>query len=490
MRVDASARLLIGIAAALAVGLFFLMLTLATNQVLVLWERLQSLPSWLLIGYLSLLGAFALASGWLFWRLLRPRRREPPQEAAALDEASLAERLARYQDAGIPVSAATAELALLAERRLAGTLFLSFFGEISSGKSSLLRALVPEAEVEVGVIGGTTRSVSHHRWRSPAGIEIVLADVAGSNEANGAANAQAEEEALRAHVVVYVCDGDLTRTQWQEVERLRQYGKPLIVALNKRDRYHAEDLAAIRARIAERLPDAELAAVQAGGSEQVVRLQPDGSEQVLERPRPAELSELIAAIERAIAIHGPNRLELRREQAVLRLTQEKLQRAVAESRRERAEAAIERYTRRAVVGALAAVAPGTDLVIQGALATALLRELTDIYEVSVRDVDLDRFLEAARKRAGKALPLTLAVAGNGLKAFPGMGTLTGGLLHAVAYGLLFQSLGRAVAESLRQQGELIPAQTLRRFEDELGEDLAQRARQVAAMALRERDKED
>ena len=42
---------------------------------------------------------------------------------------------------------------------------------------------------------------------------------------------------------------------------------------------------------------------------------------------------------------------------------------------------------------------------------------------------------AAIERAGKALPLSLAVAGNGLKAFPGVGTVAGGIAHAVAYGL-------------------------------------------------------
>ena len=46
--------------------------------------------------------------------------------------------------------------------------------------------------------------------------------------------------------------------------------------------------------------------------------------------------------------------------------------------------------------------------------------------------------------SGKALPLSLAVAGNGLKAFPGVGTVAGGLVHAVAYGLIFDALGRSL----------------------------------------------
>ena len=44
--------------------------------------------------------------------------------------------------------------------------------------------------------------------------------------------------------------------------------------------------------------------------------------------------------------------------------------------------------------------------------------------------------------------LTLAIAGNAFKAFPGVGTISGGVIHAVAYGMIFDSLGRAAAETM------------------------------------------
>ena len=132
-----------------------------------------------------------------------------------------------------------------------------------------------------------------------------------------------------------------------------------------------------------------------------------------------------------------------------------------------AEAAVRKYTRRAVVGALAAVAPGTDLVIQGALATALLRELTALYGLGLRDVDLDRFVERAGGTVRTATSVTLAIAGNALKAFPGLGTLGGGLVHAVAYGLVFDSLGRAVAATLAERGALDANAALARLDQDL-----------------------
>jgi hypothetical protein len=85
----------------------------------------------------------------------------------------------------------------------------------------------------------------------------------------------------------------------------------------------------------------------------------------------------------------------------------------------------------------------------------------------------------------KTVPVLLAVAGNALKAFPGVGTLTGGLVHAVAYGLLFDSLGRAVADTLAARGALPEQVALKSFEEKLREDVEGRARRLARIVLAE-----
>ena len=133
---------------------------------------------------------------------------------------------------------------------------------------------------------------------------------------------------------------------------------------------------------------------------------------------------------------------------------------------------------------MAAVAPGSDLLIQGYLGVSLIKELSELYGVPVRKADRDRLLSLVGKEVGKTMTLVLAVAGNALKAFPGVGTLAGGVMHAVAYGLVFQSLGRAVARSFESRGELHPLQTARTFKENLGEELEISARDFAEMALR------
>src|SRR6185437_4603900 len=47
----------------------------------------------------------------------------------------------------------------------------------------------------------------------------------------------AREEALRAHAVVYLCAGELTRGQVDELRWLADFGKPLLLALNKADQW-------------------------------------------------------------------------------------------------------------------------------------------------------------------------------------------------------------------------------------------------------------
>ena len=165
-----------------------------------------------------------------------------------------------------------------------------------------------------------------------------------------------------------------------------------------------------------------------------------------------------------------------------RLAADKLDRAVVVRREAHAQEIIDDYTRKAVLGAVVAISPGTDLLIQGYLGMGLVRALCQAYDVSPREVDVSRFLKLASDQVRKTLPLVLTVAGNVCKAFPGVGTLAGGLLHAVGYGIIFESLGRAIAATLAEHGALIVSPALRAFEDKITDDLEARARRLVALA--------
>jgi hypothetical protein len=128
--------------------------------------------------------------------------------------------------------------------------------------------------------------------------------------------------------------------------------------------------------------------------------------------------------------------------------------------------------------------------LQGVLATRLVRELSRLYDVPVKEIEIESFLEMAGGRVRNMTALTLAIAGNALKAFPGLGTISGGLVHAVAYGMIFDSLGRAAAQTMASRGELRAYPAARAFEDLMNEHLESGAVRFAKMALADRDRKD
>jgi GTP-binding protein EngB required for normal cell division len=457
---------LLGIAGA-AVGL--------AGSLAEVWERLRTGPAPIFYGLLLFLAAVSAIGGWLIWRLLFPGRRRRPERSKAGIPASreaLEQRIADGRAEGIDVSAAERELLELARRREAGELFLCVFGQISTGKSSLIRELVPGAAVETGVIGGTTRDIAHYRWRTPGGDALVIADVPGTAAPGSEAETAAMAEAVRAHVVVYTCDSDLSREQYEELVALAALDKPIVLALNKGDRYSAEEIGLLEQRLSKRLREA-------GAEESAVVV-------VSARSGSDGVADLAAEVQRMVE-RSPDALEALRDAAVFSVVATQLDAAAAERRRQRSEELVRGYTRKAVVGAVAAVSPGTDILIQGYLGTALVKEMCALYDVPARDIDIDRLLRLSQGYVGRTLPILLAVAGNGLKAFPGVGTIAGGLTHAVAYGLIFDALGRGLAQALDDGGELRPAAAARKFRENLGEDLRARTIRMAKLVLEEKD---
>lgn len=492
MKLDRAIRTLLGIVLVLAFVIALAAIIFLTESALNVWDRLVTGPRPILYAYVVVILGLIVAAIWLTFNLLvrrAPRTKARTSATAPIDRGDIEKRLRDAEAAGVDVTAARRELEELASRQAAGSINLCFCGEISSGKSSLVRALVPDADVSVNVVGGSTSDVTHYRWRSAGGAEVLLTDVPGTAGLDDGYSELAITEARRAQVVLFVCDGDLTRAEKATLQALLATDKPIVLVLNKSDRYSADEQALVLQRLLDHLQDLggdigrdRLVAVSAGGETEVVLQRPDGSEQVTTRNMEADVGVLVVAVNQLLAGRLDD-IDARRNAAVFRLAAEELDRAEQDFRQQRAEQILRGSTRRAVIGALAAVSPGTDVVIQGYIGTNMTRELCQLYGIAPRDIDVESFLSMSESRAGKALPLALAVAGNALKAFPGIGTVAGGLVHAVAYGLIFDALGRSLLKTLKDHGELKPDAAAAEFEESIGEHLEAHARQVARMAL-------
>ncbi len=464
---------------------------LATDTALSVWQRMAAAPLWLQVAYASLLVIFSGVSLWLAWCWLKPAAKKAEKKSRAVDPLALQDNLVDSAQAGVDVSTAVAEIREQQKRKQSGEVFIAIFGEISTGKSSLVKALLPEADPHGGQLksdprGGTTLKIKHYRWRSPSGDAVVITDLPGFNLE---ANPEILEEARRAHLVVFMCDSDMTRSQMEQLENLQKLKKPLIIALNKLDQFSTAEAQAITKNISQQtgIDQEDVIFIQSGGREEVIRLLNDGEEETVERQRPTNIGALRNALQRHLD-DDAELLEQLRDTAILMLASEKLELARNAHREQEAAELVQSYSRRAVVGALAAVAPGTDLIIQGLLATRLIKALCNLYETPLKEVEIESFIRLAGGRVKQMTAITLAITGNALKAFPGVGTLTGGMIHAVAYGMIFDSLGRAAAETLASRGELRPYPAVKAFEEILNENLEAGALGFAKIALAEKNK--
>jgi GTPase SAR1 family protein len=486
--VNKALRLLLGLAF-IFFALFILLLVLQlTESALSIWQMLDQMSPFLLVVYVIGLCLFSLLIVATVWLLLNARTK-PAHDAtkgiqipATRDD--LEQALLKADMQGVDTADARLEMSELDKRTGGAIPYVVFFGAVSTGKSALLRAITGEGRIDVDPRAGTTHEITHYRFSDGRIADLYLTDAPGLFDLDEKKVHLAHDEARRADLVVYVCDGELTRDQCAEALELQSFERPMILALNKKDRYSEADLAAIMGRLASQLPGVKIIPVQAGGKESVIRLDAEGRETALLRERAPQVEPLMAAIRKRVDSES-GLLHKERDESLVRLGFEKLSQATMAHRKGQCDEMVKRYARKAMLGAMAAVSPGSDVLIQGYLGVQMVSELSRLYEVPVQQADLDRFVTLASQQVGKRLTLLLALAGNVLKAFPGVGTVTGGLLHAVAYGMIFEGLGNAVARTLHENGELRSAQTLDYFEEAISGDLEGRAKHFARLAWQE-----
>jgi len=234
-------RVLAALLVLIAVIGFYWLLQLG-REALLLWQQMQLLPTWFRWSLLLLaLAGFALGA-WLLWGLLRPASRRAAK-VESLDRKTIEARIAQLDALGSDTQPLREELRQLEDRATDRRLYVAIYGDISSGKTSLLRALHPAAEGDIDVRGGSTAEVSLHDIELGS-QQVVLADVPGRQQVDGTTQARlAEEEAARAHVLVYVTDAELTRSQDADLRALARFDRPIVLVLNKQDRYASDERA-------------------------------------------------------------------------------------------------------------------------------------------------------------------------------------------------------------------------------------------------------
>jgi len=388
-----------------------------------------------------------------WWRRLRARLggNERPVDRAAAGGAAhsvqAAESLrALLDDPHIPSSIRSnlasdfARLDTLLKKLERGEVHLAVFGRVSVGKSALANALLGEDAFTVGVLHGTTTNATQRAWREVAGSGVHLIDTPGIDELDGEAREKLAFEVIGVvDLVVFVVDGDMTQRELDALKLLARTERPLVVALNKADRYGDDE----RERLLDRLREHVRGLVRAEDVVAVsarpvpvrrIRVDANGIEKtelVEQKPDIAALCDRLAAI---IEREGRTLAALNAGLFAGRLS-DQVSRRIADARRELAAKVIRQYCIAKGIAVALNPIPVADLLAAAALDAALVMHLGRVY----------------------GLPLTKSEAGSLIAVISAqlaalMGAIWG--VHLVASALKGMSAGLSTVVTAGAQGAL------------------------------------
>lgn len=145
------------------------------------------------------------------------------------------------------------QVQLMSGKLARGDLHLAVFGRVSVGKSSLANALLGREEFGVSPLHGETRQPGAAKWRESEAGGVHLIDTPGIDELDGEQRERlAYEVTERSDLILFVVDGDMTQSEREALTTLASQQRPIIMVLNKVDRYSDHEKQLLLERLAER----------------------------------------------------------------------------------------------------------------------------------------------------------------------------------------------------------------------------------------------
>ncbi len=305
------------------------------------------------------------------------------------------------------------ELESLARKLDEGRIEIVLFGEIDTGKSALINALLGEAVVEVDVRGGWTKEVWSTEWSGCgylvpglARSSVVLLDTPGINEVDGQHRAQmARDAAARADLILFVTDSDLNQTEYLALVELSANHKPIILVLNKSDNYTHKQ----RAQLREAFLDGRLRGVVSADDvvetaadplpREYVIEKPDGSVHSEMRRPPVQVDALKARILELLDRDGKSLLALNAAMYAADRS-DRIATMKIRMRDEKATAIIWSYAAMKSVGVALTPLPAADVLGGSAIDATMVMTLAHVYGMSVTWANARRLIESILRAAG------------------------------------------------------------------------------------------
>ena len=319
-----------------------------------------------------------------------------------------------------------------------GHIHIAVLGRVSVGKSSVLNALIGERRFSTSALHGETKRHEMALWNQQESGSLFLIDTPGINEIDGDARERmAREVSQRSDLVLFVIDGDITDSEYNALQDLTHAHRPLLLVLNKSDRYTAAQHKELRASLLRRLESLILpeymVEVSADPAPRIyIEVDADGQEIEIERPVPPDVTALKDRIWEILETEGKTLAALNASLFAGDLS-DKVGARVLTARRHLGEKVIRSYS--LVKGVAVAVnpVPIADLAAAVAVDISMVVHLSNVY----------------------GLPMTRSQSGTLIKTISGQLLLLMGttwLVHLVASLLKAGSAGLSTVLTAGAQG--------------------------------------
>lgn len=175
---------------------------------------------------------------------------------------------------------------------------ISVLGRVSVGKSSLLNALIGGEKFSTSPLHGETKLSQSTDWLEYEEGGVYFIDTPGINEIDGQQRAKmAHEVASRSDIILFVVDSDMTDTEYQALKNIISESRPVVLVLNKADRYTKDEKQSLLDNLTNRTAGMVAAenivlATSRASTKLYVRVDEDGNEKETSREFPADVAEL------------------------------------------------------------------------------------------------------------------------------------------------------------------------------------------------------
>jgi len=339
-----------------------------------------------------------------------------------------------------------------------GHLHLSAFGRVSTGKSSLLNALIGEEKFSVSPVHGETRHSSIEAWSELQVGGVYLIDTPGLDEAGGEdRESLAKEVAGRSDLVIFVIDSDITDTELDALKAAISQGRPILLALNKSDLYTVSErdalLQSVRNKTEGIIDPKHVIAVAAQPRPQlVVEIDDAGNEQETLRHRDPDIAALRLKLWEILEAEGKTLAALNASLFASDLS-DQVGRRILAARRDLGEKLVRTYCVAKGIAVAFNPVPVADLFAAAFIDVGMVIHLSKVYDLPLNQKEAGSIIKVIMAESAALMGTVWALhfVSSALKVGTiGLSTiLTAGAQGSIAYYSTYL-VGQAAAKYLAQ----------------------------------------